>query len=165
MWSINPLADLISPAAWLRQISIWVFNFDPFEGWTEQFSGDWKAYVHCGVALGHVGFAVNETGRDLVRGAKDVPAVWRGNAAEAEQDFQLALGGAAMELQTACTQYAQLYMQAAEAVKSLFDVVSGLISDLLDVLIIINAAAAIGTASIETVVGPIAGYGVAAYYT
>jgi hypothetical protein len=109
--------------------------------------------------------AANDTGRNLVTGAADVSTGWRGKAAEAEQEFHLALGSAAISLQDACRQYNQLYMQAAEAVKKLFDVVSGLISDLLDVLIIINAAAAVGTATIETVVGPIAGYGVAAYYT
>lgn len=31
MWSINPLTDLISPAAWLRQISVWLFDHAPFE--------------------------------------------------------------------------------------------------------------------------------------
>jgi uncharacterized protein YukE len=165
MWSINPMADLISPSAWLRQISIWLFGYDPFEGWASQFSGDWKAYVHCGNAMGLAGAAAFDIGRNLTSGASDVSAVWRGNAAEAEPEFQLALGSAAMELQVACRQYNELYLQAAEAVKKLFDVVSGLISDLLDVLIIINVSAAVGTATIETVVGPIAGYGVAAYYT
>ncbi|AGZ39611.1 hypothetical protein [Actinoplanes friuliensis] len=165
MWSINPMADLISPSAWLRQVSIWLFSYDPFEGWASQFSGDWKAYVHCGNAMGLAGAAAHDIGRNLVAGATDVSTVWRGKAAEAEQEFQLTLGAAAINLQSACRQYNELYMQAAEAVKKLFDVVSGLISDLLDVLIIINAAAAVGTATIETVVGPIAGYGVAAYYT
>ncbi|WP_199517041.1 hypothetical protein [Nucisporomicrobium flavum] len=165
MWSINPLADLISPSAWLRQVSIWLFSYDPFEGWASQFSGDWKAYVHCGNAMGLAGAAAYDIGRNLTAAAADVPAVWRGKAAEAEQEFQLALGGAAMDLQNACRHFNELYLQAAEAVKKLLDVVSGLISDLLDVLIIINASAAVGTATIETVVGPIAGYGVAAYYT
>jgi hypothetical protein len=165
MWSINPMADLISPSAWLRQVSIWLFSYDPFEGWASQFSGDWKAYVHCGNAMGLAGAATHDIGRNLVAGAADVSTVWRGRAAEAEQEFQLALGSAAINLQAACRQYNDLYLQAAAAVKKLFDVVSGLISDLLDVLIIINAAAAVGTATIETVVGPIAGYGIAAYYT
>jgi hypothetical protein len=164
LWSINPLADLISPAAWLRQVSIWLFGRDPFEGWASQFSGDWKAYVHCGIVMGMAGAAAHDIGRNLVAGAADVSTVWRGNAAEAEQEFQLAVGSAAMSLQTACGQYEQLYTRAAEAVKKLYDVVSGLISDLLDVLIIINASAAVGTATIETGVGPVAGYGVAAYY-
>jgi hypothetical protein len=165
MWSLNPMADLISPAAWLRQVSIWLFGVDPFEGWASQFSGDWKAYVHCGNAMGLAGAAASDIGRNLTASTADVATIWRGRAAEAEQEFQLALGSAATDLQPACHRFNELYMQAAEAVKKLLDVVSGLIGDLMDVLIIINAAAAIGTATIETVVGPIAGYGVVAYYS
>jgi hypothetical protein len=54
-----------------------------------------------------------------------------------------------------------LYNKATEATKNLVEVVSGLMSQPLDVLIIINAAGTVGTASIETAIG----YGVAAYYT
>ncbi|MGN9811374.1 hypothetical protein ACTMSW_18675 [Micromonospora sp. BQ11] len=42
--------------------------------------------------------------------------------------------------------------------------VSGLIVKLIDLLIVINLASAVGTATIETGVGPVRGYGVAAYY-
>ncbi|MBL7253375.1 hypothetical protein [Paractinoplanes lichenicola] len=164
MWSINPLADLVSPAAWLRQISIWLFSFDPLEGWAKSVSGDWKGYTHCAMAMGHIGAASKDVGANLLRGAEDVRTVWRGRAAEAEQEFQLALGLAAAGLDDACRQYKQLYLQAAEAVKSLVDVTAGLISDLLDLLIIINAASVAGTALIETGIGALAGYTVAAYY-
>nr|WP_244945113.1 hypothetical protein [Couchioplanes caeruleus] len=164
MWSINPIADLISPSAWLRQVSIWLFSYDPFEGWAKQFSGDWNAYVHCAVAWGHIGGACHDIGRILVTGAQDVSTVWRGNAAEAEQEFQLKLGGAAMGLKGACAEYNDLYTKAAESTKNLFEVVSGLMSQLLDILIIINAAGAVGTATIETVIGPVVGYSVAGYY-
>lgn len=37
-------------------------------------------------------------------------------------------------------------------------------SDLIDTLIIINIASAAGTATVETGIGPLAGYGIAAYY-
>jgi hypothetical protein len=81
-----------------------------------------------------------------------------------EQEFRLALGLSAAGLNDACARYQKLYMQAAEAVKSLVDVTAGMISDLLELLIIINASAAAGTALIETGVGAVAGYGVAACY-
>ncbi|MET7971019.1 hypothetical protein [Micromonospora sp. NPDC005305] len=164
MWKINPLADLISPAAWLRQVSVWLFGYDPFEDWTKQLSGDWDAYIHCAAAWRIIGDALLDVGRNLVTAAGDVPEVWRGRAAESEQEFQLKLGNAAMALHPTCDQYAELYTKAAEAAKQLFDVVSGLITKLIDVLIVINLASAVGTATIETGVGPVVGYGVAAYY-
>jgi uncharacterized protein YukE len=164
VFRINALSDLISPAAWLRQATVWLFGRDPFEGWGEALSGDWESYVHCAVAWGIIGNAIHGIGRNLTAGAADASSVWRGNAAEAEQEFQLALGAAALALQPVCDQYGQLYNQAAEAAKHLFSVVTALISKLIDVLIVINLASAVGTATIETGVGAVAGYGVAAYY-
>ena len=164
MWSINPLEDLLSPAAWLRQISIWLFGHDPFEGWAKQFSGDWDAYVHCGAALGRVGSSVHDIGGNLIAGAAEVDTVWTGDAADREREYQVALGSAAEGLQGACGEYSALYAQAAEATKGLFEVAGDLIGNLLDLLIIINAAAAVGTALVETGLGAVAGYGIAAYY-
>jgi hypothetical protein len=90
------------------------------------------AYVHCAVARGHIGGACNDIGRNLTAGAAQVPSVWRGNAAEAEQEYQLNLSLAAINLKGACTQYNDLYNKAAESTKNLFKVVSGLMSQLLD---------------------------------
>lgn len=164
-YQINPLTDLLSPTAWLRQVSVWLFDYDPFEGWAQAISGNWDTYYHCAATWGRIGAAAHDVGRNLITGTADVAAVWRGHAAEAEQEFQLALGRAAMALQPACREYSRLYREAAEAAKHLFVTVSGLIGQLLDLLIIVNVSAAIGTATIETVVGPIAGYAIAAYYT
>jgi hypothetical protein len=163
-YQLNALADLVSPSAWLRQVCVWLFDYDPFEGWVKAISGDWEAYEHCAASWPKIGNAAAAVGRNLVAGAADVSTVWRGNAAEAEQEFQLALGSAAMALDAVCGRYARLYQEAADAAKVLFSSVGGLIGQFLDALIIINAAAVVGTATIETVVGPIAGYGVAAYY-
>ncbi|MFE9960507.1 hypothetical protein [Micromonospora sp. NPDC005299] len=164
MFQINPLADLLSPAAWLRQVAVWLFGEDPFEGWGKAFSGDWDSYVHCAAAWGIIGNALDDLGRNLITSTGDVPQVWRGNAAEAEQEYQLGLGAATRALHPACRQYADLYTQAAEAAKHLYSVVTGLISKLIDVLIVINLASAAGTATIETAIGAVAGYSIAAYY-
>jgi hypothetical protein len=117
MFQIDPLADLISPAAWLRQVSVWLFGYDPFEGWGNAFSGDWNSYVHCAAAWRIIGNAMHDVGRNLTTGAADVSSVWRGKAAEGEQEFQLALGAATMVLHPVCDQYADLYTKAAEAAK------------------------------------------------
>jgi len=164
MFQINPLADLLSPAAWLRQVAVWLFGEDPFEGWGKAFSGDWDSYVHCAAAWGIIGTALDDLGRNLTTAAGDVPEVWRGNAAEAEQEYQIRLGAATRALHPVCRQYADLYTQAAEAAKHLYSVVTGLISKLIDVLVVINLASAAGTATIETGVGAVAGYSIAAYY-
>ncbi|WBB91447.1 hypothetical protein [Verrucosispora sp. WMMC514] len=164
MFQINPMSDLLSPAAWVRQVSVWLFGKDPFESWGKAFSGDWNSYVHCAAAWRIIGNSMDDIGRNLITGAADVSTVWRGNAAEAEQEYQLSVGLAARALHPVCDQYADLYSKAAEAAKQLYSVVTGLISKLIDVLIVINAAAAVGTATIKTGVGAVIGYSVAGYY-
>lgn len=164
MFELNPLADLISPAAWLRQIAVWLFDHDPLEAWGQAFSGDWRAYQHCAAAWGAIGRASADIGTNLLAGAADVSTVWRGRAAEAEQEFHLLLARAATALEPVTIEYSKLYGQAAQAAKDLYNVVTGLITKLIDVLILINIASAAGTLLIETGVGAVAGYGIAAYY-
>ncbi|MBG0568181.1 hypothetical protein [Actinoplanes aureus] len=164
MWDINPLADLVSPAAWLRQTTIWVFGHDPLEGWASQFSGDWKAYVHCGNAMGRAGAACRLISENIAAAASDIPQAWRGNAADGAREWLLGLAVATAGIAQVCSDYYDLYLQAAEAIKKLYDVVAGLITDLIDMLIIISGALAAGAASIATIFGPIAGFSIAAYY-
>ncbi|MFI6071775.1 hypothetical protein ACIA5C_09320 [Actinoplanes sp. NPDC051343] len=164
MWSINPLTDLISPASWLRQVSVSLFGYDPFDEWARDLGGDWAAYVHSGAAMSRAGAGAYEIGRNLLAGVGRADAVWRGSAADAERRFQTSLGTATEELDGACQEFARLYGEAADAAANLRDVAGDLISDLLDALIMVNLASAVGTALVETGIGAVAGYGIAAYY-
>jgi hypothetical protein len=164
MWSINPLTDLISPSAWLRQVSISLFGYDPFDEWARGLSGDWASYVHSGAALARAGEGAYDIGRNLLAGASQADAVWQGSAADAERQFQTTLGSKTEGVRDACLQFSELYGKAADAAASLRDVAGDLITNLLDALIMVNLASAAGTALIETGLGAIAGYGIAAYY-
>ncbi len=163
-YQIDPMTDLLSPTAWLRETSVKLFGHDPFEHWGTSFTGDWSAFQWCAAAWSRIGSAAADTGRNLVAGAADVSSVWRGNAAEAEQEFQLALGNAVMDLGPIANEYFRLYMDAAQSVQELHAVATDLISTLIDKLIMVSISAAAGTATIETVIGPVVGYSVAAYY-
>ena len=164
MWSINPLTDLVSPAAWVRQVSISLFGYDPFDEWARDLGGDWASYVHAGAAMSRAGESAYDIGRNLLAGASRTEAVWQGSAGEAERQFQTSLGTATEKLNDACQEFSQLYGEAADAAASLRDVAGDLISDLLDALIMVNMASAVGTVLVETGIGAIAGYGIAAYY-
>ena len=165
VFTLNPLTDLLSPAAWIRQVAVWLFGADPFEPWLTAYSGDWRAYEHCMHAWPHIGAAALATGGDLITGAADVTAVWRGRAAEAEQEFQLLLGGAETALGPACDEYARLYPMAVDACRQLYAATGDHRGQLIDALIIVNVAGIVGTATIETGVGALTGYAAAAYYT
>jgi hypothetical protein len=164
MWSINPLTDLISPASWVRQVSVTLFGYDPFDEWARDLGGDWASYVHCGAAMARAGEGAYEIGRNLLAGATRAEAVWQGSAGDAEREFQTSLGTATEQVNDACQEFSRLYGEAADAAANLRDVAGDLISDLLDALIMVNLASAVGTALVETGIGAIAGYGIAAYY-
>lgn len=164
MWDVNPLADLVSPAAWLRQAAIWAIGTDPFENWVIQLSGNWKAYLHAGLAIGQAGGVIGDVGRNMLSGARDVPEAWRGNAADGFQEFQFSLARTMVEFEDVCGEYSKLYVEASSAVKRLTDAAAGLLMKFIDALIYVSGALAAGTATIETVLGPIAGYSTAAYY-
>jgi hypothetical protein len=164
MWSMNPLTDLVSPAAWVRQISVSLFGHDPFDGWARALGGDWAAYVHCGAAMQRAGAGAYDIGRNLLAGAGRAGAVWQGSAADAERQFQTRLGGEAQKLDDACRTLSRLYGEAADAAANLRDVAGDLIAALLDTLIMVGLASAAGSALVETGLGAIAGYGIAAYY-
>ncbi|MDG6108533.1 hypothetical protein Daura_14145 [Dactylosporangium aurantiacum] len=164
-FTLNPLTDLLSPAAWIRQVAVWLFGTDPFEPWLMAYSGDWRAYEHCMHAWPHIGAAATALGGNLVTGAADTTTAWRGHAAEAEQEFQLLLGGAATALGPACDEYARLYPLAVDACHQLYAATGNLLGQLVDALIIVNVAGIVGTATIETGVGALTGYAAAAYYT
>jgi uncharacterized protein YukE len=164
MWSINPLTDLVSPASWLRQVSVTLFGHDPFDEWARDLGGDWASYVHCGAAMSRAGQAAYDIGRNLLAGASHADAVWQGAAADAERAFQTSLGTATEQLNDACQEFSHLYGEAADAAADLRDVAGDLITDLIDALIMVNLASVAGTALVETGLGAIAGYGIAAYY-
>ncbi|SDS17377.1 hypothetical protein SAMN04489716_0182 [Actinoplanes derwentensis] len=158
------MVDLISPFAYLRQAAIWVFHHDPFELWTEWFAGDWDSYILAGVAMANAGAAAGSIGDNLAAGAVAVPSVWRGNAAENFQEYELRLAVAARSLQQLGDTFNTLYRESAECVKNFYDVISGFIVKMVDALLGVSIGRASGTAMIATLAGSVIGYSVALSY-
>ncbi|GAA1656944.1 hypothetical protein [Actinoplanes couchii] len=165
LWSINPLADLVSPFAWLRQTAIWVFGHDPFEYWAEKFSGNWSSYQEAGAAMRRAGNAAGIIGDNLAAGAVSVPLVWRGHAAENFQEYELTLAAGARSVQEAGSKLGDLYHQASDAVKNIYDVVAGIIMKLLDILLVISIGLGAGAATFYTFAGAVVGFSVALSYS
>ncbi|MEU4563629.1 hypothetical protein AB0F72_35070 [Actinoplanes sp. NPDC023936] len=163
-WSFNPIVDLISPFAYLRQAAIWVFKHDPFELWTEWFAGDWDSYIIAGVAMSHAGATAGAIGDNLAAGAVATPVVWRGNAAENFQDYDLRLANAARSVDELGAAFNKLYQQSAECAKNFYDVISGFLTKMFDALLMVSIGLAGGTAMIATLAGSVIGYSVALSY-
>ncbi|WP_074308820.1 hypothetical protein [Micromonospora cremea] len=113
--------------------------------------------------MGKAGGAAAAIGRSLLAVVADVPEAWRGNAADGFREFELTPATATVSLETVCEYCNCLYERAAEATKKLYDVSASAIDDLLDLLLVISGCLAAGTATIEIILGPIAGYSIAAF--
>ncbi|GID50586.1 hypothetical protein Aca07nite_78610 [Actinoplanes capillaceus] len=163
-WAFNPAVDLLSPFAYLRQAAIWVFSHDPFELWTEWFAGDWDSYIKAGMAMEHAGSAAGAIADNLAAGAVALPAVWRGNAAEHFQEYELELAKAARSLRELGANFNTLYQQSAECVKNFYEVFSGFIVKMFDALLMVSIGLAGGSAMIATFAGAVVGFSVALTY-
>jgi hypothetical protein len=163
-YQLDVLTGLLSPSAWIRAACQEALHFDPFEPWLKAVTGDWSDYHACSVVWGQVAAASSDMSDNVMRVAQDLPSVWRGNAADGLGSFLSAFSAALGDLSRECSFYAARYGEAAQAAQEFFAAVSKPVGDLLDAVIYAAIAAAVGTASVETVVGGIIGYGVAAFY-
>ncbi|GLY93923.1 hypothetical protein [Actinoplanes sp. NBRC 103695] len=163
-FQLDLLTDLSSPSAGIRAACQYAFHFDPFVIWLAWSSGEWNEYSEAAVVWGFLGDWCDAMAQNLERAAGDIPSVWTGQAAEACQEYLVTLAKAIRDVQDTMTQYQKQYAEASKAARDLFEAASGPVGLLLDKLLYISIALAGGTATIPTVIGPVLGYGAAAYF-
>lgn len=162
-YQFNHLADTLSASAHIRNIVYQIFDYDIFEFFLQWIAGDWDGLWRAGCEFENCGTAVGQLGENVTAFANDLPAVWRGNAADGCRDYLLRLGQAITAQKEVYGSVGAEYRHAAELAYQQFDLAGALLGALLDKLIEIGIAIAAGTATIETVIGGVVGYGVAAY--
>jgi uncharacterized protein YukE len=163
-FEFDPAGDLLSPSAYIRWAVSSATGTDPFEWMLTWISGDWQAYKRCATVWSHVGEACPDFGANLTKAASDTSQVWRGQAAEGCQETLMALGQAVTQFKGSCDQLHKSYLEAAQAAKDLYEALTGVAGELVDSAILWALSVAAGTATIETVIGAVAGYAAAAFY-
>lgn len=163
-YQLDVLTGLLSPSAWIRAGCQEALQFDPFQPWLQAVTGDWSGYNACSVVWGQVAAATSDMSENLLRTAQDLPTAWRGNAADGLRSFLAVFAAALNDLSDECSFYSARCREAAYAAQDFFAAVSKPVGDLLDAVIYAAIAAALGTATIETVIGGVIGYAVAAYW-
>jgi hypothetical protein len=161
-FSIADVFSVLSPTHWARESIKNLTGFDIFGEIGEFFVGDWEAFSKAGVAIGHVADALPEIGNNLYFGAEAMHENWTGNAGDSAWAYFATLGTTTIDQQQTLRHAAKQYESTAKGVWALAEDVSSLIEFAIDSFVVAAAAAAIGTALIETGVGAVAGYGVAA---
>lgn len=162
---LNPLnvLDLASPTAWINYGIKELTGYDVLESFVKPFSGDWSAYSRYGDALRHLGPAAQDIGVNIQQELDRVDASWEGNANDSAYNYFNNLAARTSEIQHALYAAAAEYEDAARGIWLLAQQMANIIQSVVDEFVIIAAAMAVGTALIETGVGPIVGYGLAAW--
>jgi hypothetical protein len=149
--------DLFSPTAWVRWVLDQVCDFDPIGDVAKWFSGDWNRLMQSSRALTSLGEYHALLGEELDVARRSVSADWDGSAAEAADTYFRTLVAALDEQRSALDNISGQYQAVAVGMSQAAEVVSGLLSSMVDWVLIAAASAAAAAASSWTIVGGIAG--------
>lgn len=162
---VNPLDvfNYISPSAWINDLIEKTTGVDIFGYATDAFTGEWAALYKFGDAMANVARTMQQIGIDIQTGALKADQTWDGNASDAAFNYFTTLAATVSGQQAALTAAAQGYHEAARGAWQLSNQLGNVLQAIVDEAILMGIAAAVGTATIETGVGAVVGYGMAAY--
>ena len=161
----NPLDlfNYLSPSAWVNEVIEKTTGVDIF-GWaTDFFTGEWDALWKFGDAMANLAQCLQQIGVDIQSGVLEVDKTWDGNAGDAAFNYFTTLASATSGQQTGLYAAAQGYHDAARGAWQLSHQLGNVLQAIVDEAILMGIAAAAGTATVETGVGAVVGYGIAAY--
>jgi hypothetical protein len=162
---VNPLDafNYLSPSAWINDAIKNLTGVDVFGWCTDWLTGDWEAIWKFGDATKNLAECLQETGINIQHGAIDMDYSWDGNAADAAYKYFSNFAAATSGQQIALYQIGDNYHKAAQGAWQLSNQLGNILQALADKAIIAGIAWAAGTATTETGIGAVAGYGVAAW--
>ncbi|WP_328851214.1 hypothetical protein OG994_25575 [Micromonospora globbae] len=161
----NPIGvlDALSISHWVNQIIKDCAGYDVIGTISNALVGDWQSFYKAGDAYGNLGQCLQAIGQNVTLAASHMDQQWDGHAADAAFVYFRQLTKALVQQNLVLIQVEEKYHEAARAIWLLADMIGGLVKMMIDKAIIIGVSAAAGTALIETGVGAVAGYGIAAW--
>ncbi|WP_127504015.1 hypothetical protein [Actinoplanes solisilvae] len=155
--------DWLSPSHIVNEFVKMVVGYDIYGEAAKVFAGDWELVWQAAGAFRSLGNAMQDLGFNVSYGNVELDASWDGNANDASYMYFADLSAAIASQRFALTELADKYETAAEGTYRIGETVSGLLKDITDAAMIGAVAASAGTATIETGVGFVTGWGIAAY--
>jgi hypothetical protein len=157
--------DATSPAYWINEFIKEACGRDVVGDAVAPVTGDWQAYARFGSALNQLGEFAGALGIKTTTGTSEVDREWDGNAADAAHVYFQSLAEAIAGQKPLLHDLRDEYYAATKAVWDYARGVGSLLIAMADAVIIAAFAAAAGTATFKTGIGPVLGYGVAAWQT
>ncbi|MDG4857178.1 WXG100 family type VII secretion target [Streptomyces sp. T-3] len=160
---IGGISDALSPTYWITTAFDIILGVNPLDEAVQWFAGDWEAFAKAGEALQNVGKALDGVADNIKSGNSALDATWDGNAADAAyvyfDEFAKKLGDCKETFESLKAVYDDLAQSAYTNAQGL----KGILGAICDTAIIIGVAAAAGTITAGTVIGPAFFYSVAAF--
>ncbi|MCP2323379.1 hypothetical protein HDA40_001886 [Hamadaea flava] len=157
------LLDWLSPTHIVNQFVEQVTGYDVIGNAMMTFGGDWEFVWRAAGAFDTLGNTLAAIAQNIGSGNFTLDHHWGGNAADGAFAYFYALGVAAQDQHIPLQDMAKQYRIAAESTWRLGNVLNGVLEDIVDAAMVALVAASAGTAAIETGVGFVAGWAVAAY--
>jgi hypothetical protein len=153
---------ILSPTDWIATFLKEITGWDPL-GWiSSSFMGEWEAFAKCGIAYSNLARACQDLGVNIQEGELRLDPSWEGNANDAAHAYFCNLASKVSATQFALDAAAKEYSDAARGAWLFANQLKNLLEAIIDAAVIAAACTAVGTALIETGVGAVVGYGLAA---
>ncbi len=154
--------SILSPTDWTASFLKELTGWDPL-GWiSRSFMGEWEAFAKCGIAYGNLARACQDLGVNIQEGDLRLDASWEGNANDAAHAYFSDLASKISAMQFALDAAASNYSDAARGAWLFANQVKNVLEVIVDSTVLAAACTAAGTALIETGIGAVVGYGLAA---
>ncbi len=161
----NPASvlDWVSPSHIVNEFVKQIVGYDIFGEAAKLFAGDWELVWQAAGAYRNLANAMQDIGINVSHGNIELDSSWNGNAGDAAFKYFADLSATISSQQISLNALADSYEKAAEGTYRIGETVSGIMKDIMDAAMIGVVAASAGTATIETGVGFVTGWGIAAY--
>lgn len=159
----NPASvlDWVSPSHIVNEFVKQAVGYDIFGEASKLFAGDWELVWQAAGAYCNLANAMQDIGVNVSHGNVELDYSWESNAGDAAFMYFADLSCAISSQQISLNALADSYEKAAEGSYRIGETVSGIMKDIMDAATIGAVAASAGTATIETGVGFVTGWGVA----
>ena len=154
--------DILSPAGWFETILGWLGGRGIAEEVLSAFGGRWEDLYRFRDTLTGLGQMTTDMRDNLTLQVTYLDTLWQGFAANSAQQYFEALLTAISNGAEIITGAAGVFGRYLDGIEQMAQLVAELLRNLWDAIFWAAVACAIGTGTIETVVGGIAGYGSAA---
>lgn len=161
----NPLdvLDILSPTGWVNYGIMELTGVNVLVSLVQPLSGNWLAFSRYGDALRNLAPCTQDIGVNIQRATLTVDRTWHGNANDAAYMYFSEVAARTSGLQHLLREAVTSYENMARGMWQLAQQMANILQSVIDEFLIVSVLLVAGAALIETGVGTVAAWGLAAW--